>query len=82
MHEYSPTGEPKPEPNAESKPALYLIAFKDSVIYAAEAYWVDGSTLHYVTLRHETKVTPISRVDRELSERLNRERKVPFHLPQ
>jgi hypothetical protein len=43
---------------------------------------VDGSTLHYVTLRHETKVTPISRVDRELSDRLNRERNVPFHLPQ
>jgi hypothetical protein len=30
---------------------IYLIAFKDPVIRAAIAYWVEGKTLHYITLQ-------------------------------
>lgn len=60
---------------------IYLIAFQDQAIRAAEAYWVDGSTLHYVTLQHEPKQAPLDTVDRSLSLQLNRERRVPFQLP-
>jgi hypothetical protein len=60
---------------------LYLVAFKDHVIHAAAAYWVDGKTLHYVTLQHEEKQVPLDSVDREFSARLNRERHVQFQLP-
>jgi hypothetical protein len=70
---------PQSQPT-ENRPPLYLIAFKDSVIVAAVAYWAEGETLHYVTLRHEQKTTPLSKIDRDLTERLNRERKVPFHF--
>jgi len=59
----------------------YLIAFSDHVIRAAAAYWVDGKTLHYVTLQHEEKQAPLDTVDRSLSVQLNRERQVPFQLP-
>jgi hypothetical protein len=45
------------------------------------AYWVQGGTLHYVTLDHEQKLAPVSTVDRELSGQLNRERRVAFSLP-
>ena len=60
---------------------LYLIAFSDGVIRAVVAYWVDGTTLHYVTMDHEQKQAPLSTVDRGLSGRLNQERNVTFALP-
>jgi hypothetical protein len=61
---------------------IYLIATKDQTIRAAAAYWVDGRTLHYVTLQHEEKQLPLDSVDRNFSLQLNRERRVAFQLPQ
>ncbi len=62
---------------------MYLIAFKDhgQVIRAALAYWVEGSTLHYLDLDHKEKQAPLDSIDAAFSEQLNRERRVPFHLP-
>jgi len=60
---------------------IYLLAFTDHAIRVAAAYWVDGKTLHYVTLEHEQKQAPLDTVDRDLSLQLNRERHVPFSLP-
>lgn len=60
---------------------IYLIAFKDHVIRAAAAYWLDGGTLHYVTLQREEKQAPLDTVDRGFTLQLNRERRVPFQLP-
>jgi hypothetical protein len=60
---------------------VYLIAFRDQTIRAAVAYWVEENTLHYVTLEHESKQTPLDAVDRDLSRQLNSERRVQFSLP-
>jgi len=60
---------------------LYLVAFRDGTIRPVVAYWVEGMTLHYVTMDHEQKQVPLSTTDRDLSERLNRERNVGFRLP-
>jgi hypothetical protein len=60
---------------------LFLLAMRDGTIRAVVAYWVSGAELHYVTMDHEQKQTPMSSVDRSLSERLNRERNVTFSLP-
>ncbi len=71
-------------PTAQSKKyedTLYLLAMHDGTIRAVLAYWVDGTTVHYVTMDHEQKQTPLSSLDRGLSERLNRERNVTFSLP-
>ena len=73
--------QPPREPQKYEQP-LYLVAFKDGVIRAVLAYWVEGATLHYVTMDHEQKQVSLSSVDRELSNRLNRERNVEFRLPQ
>jgi hypothetical protein len=59
----------------------FLIAFKDHTIYAAIAYWVEGDTLHYVTNQSTHNQVSLDLVDRELSDRLNRERQVDFRLP-
>jgi hypothetical protein len=59
----------------------YLIAFKDSVIGLADAYWVSGNTFNYVTPDHQMKTAPLASVDRTISERLNSEQNVSFSLP-
>jgi hypothetical protein len=72
----SPTGQ-----NKKYQDPLYLLAMNDGTIHAVLAYWVDGSTVHYVTMDHVQKQTPLGSLDRSLSERLNRERNVTFSLP-
>jgi len=67
-------------PVAEESPT-FLIAFKDHTIYAAIAYWVEGDTLHYVTNQGTHNQVSLDLVDRDLSDRLNRERQVDFRLP-
>jgi hypothetical protein len=66
---------------AADEPVVYLIAFQDGTIQAALAYWVDGNTLHYVSTRREQREAPLESVDRALSQRLNRERRLELHLP-
>jgi hypothetical protein len=61
---------------------IYLIAFNDHTIRAAASYYVEGRTLHYVTLDRQELTAPLDTVDRNLSQALNRERQVPFSLPQ
>ena len=87
---YAPPPPPAPAVREYTAPAtqaqqyqapLYLIAFSDGVIRAVLAYWVDGTTLHYVSMDHEQQQAPLSTVDRALSDRLNRERNVTFELP-
>jgi hypothetical protein len=71
-------------PTAQAKKyedTLFLLAMKDGTIRAVLAYWLEGATVHYVTMDHEQKQTPLSSLDHGLSERLNRERNVTFRLP-
>jgi hypothetical protein len=71
----------RPMSQPGSEPPIYLIAFRDRSIFAAEAYWAEGGTLHYVTQEHEQKQAPLSTVDRDLSDKLNHERGIAFSLP-
>ncbi len=57
------------------------MAFKDHTIYSAVAYWVDGETLHYFTTGNTHNQASISLIDRELTNRLNRELGLDFKLP-
>lgn len=59
----------------------YLIAFKDSSIYSAIAYWVDGDKLHYVTPHGAHNQASLDLVDRELTKRLNHDRKAEVAIP-
>jgi hypothetical protein len=74
-------GGPSPSLSSNSGPTIYLIAFRDGTIRAAVAYWVQSDTLHFVTTDHESKMTPLNSVDRELSRQINAERRVQFSLP-
>ena len=62
-------------------PVTYLIAFRNGSVESCVAYWVEGRTLHYVNRDHAMKETSLETVDRDYSEKLNRERQVAFRLP-
>ncbi|MGD0868009.1 MAG: hypothetical protein ABSB88_00545 [Bryobacteraceae bacterium] len=80
-HTYDQYGQEVKRPESSNAAPIYLVAMKDHTIYAAAAYWVDGKTLHYVTLQHQEKQAPLDQVDGAFSQQLNRERSVAFHLP-
>jgi hypothetical protein len=63
------------------QPTLYLLAFKDRTIVQALGYWMEGATLHYVTVDHDLNQVSLDLIDRDLSQRLNSERNVEFRLP-
>jgi len=60
---------------------IYLIAFKDHSIVQALGYWMEGSTLHYVSAEHTLNQASLDLIDRDLSQRLNSERNIEFKLP-
>jgi len=64
------------------QPTIYLIAFRDHTIVQALGYWMEGSTLHYVSAEQTLNQVSIDLVDRDLSQRLNDERGIDFRLPQ
>jgi hypothetical protein len=67
---------------SNAPPPLYLIAFLDHTIAAATRYWTEGTILHYLTPDGAHVQTPLDRVDRSLSTRLNRESHLEFRLPE
>jgi hypothetical protein len=70
-----------PAPQQDDLRDVFLIAMKDHTIYAARSYWVEDGTLSYITIQGDQNSVSLDLVDRELSQRLNRDRKVAFGLP-
>jgi hypothetical protein len=68
--------------SASDQPTIYLIALRDHTIVQALGYWMEGSTLHYVSAEHTLNQLSIDLVDRDLSQRLNDERGLDFRLAQ
>jgi hypothetical protein len=97
MHDYSNTPLPPPSepsqaapPSGQSQaqptlygssPVIFLIALKDHTIFPAVAYWVEGSTLHYITTQGVQNSASLDLVDRAFSKQLNSERNIDFALP-
>jgi hypothetical protein len=72
----------EPAPEVSTGSPIYLIAFSGGTIRAASSYRVEGGVLRYVTIDGESKQAQMNTVDRPLSLRLNRERKVQFQIPE
>jgi hypothetical protein len=81
VHVYEVPGRNPVENAPEDATEYYLIAFKDHSIYSAFAYWVEGDTLHYVTPQRVHNQASVALVDRELTEKLNRERNLQVKVP-
>jgi hypothetical protein len=67
-------------PATDDEP-IYLIALKDTTVYPAIGYWVQGDALHYITPQGKHNQVSLELVDRKTSERLNEGRQIDFHLP-
>jgi hypothetical protein len=63
-------------------PVQFFIALKNSWVYTAVAYWVQGETLHYISSLGSHNMVSLDLVDREVSAKLNAGRRVEFVLPQ
>ena len=72
---------PPPTQLADDQPTVFLIAMQDRSIIPVIAYWVQGDTLHYITLKGDPNQVSVALVDRDFSKQLNAERHVPFALP-
>lgn len=68
--------------STSDQPTIYLIALRNHTIVQALGFWMEGSTLHYVSAEHTLNQLSSDLVDRELSQRLNDERGLDFRLPQ
>lgn len=68
-------------PSPDDDRVMFMVALKDSSVYTAVAYWVEGETLHYITTQGDHNQVSLDLVDRATSDKLNRGRKVPFRLP-
>jgi hypothetical protein len=74
---------PPPPPvrsTEEVKANVTLIALKDSTVIAAIGYWAENGDLIYITKTYARKTLPLDRIDKDLTEQLNRERGVEFLL--
>jgi hypothetical protein len=84
-----PPAAPPPPETAETRslqpsppvPLHVLIALKDGWVYAATDYWVDGATLHYLTLEGDHDQVSLELVDRKISARLSQAAGMKFVLP-
>jgi hypothetical protein len=82
QHAAAPAGNQSAGNQAGDQPTIYLIALRDHTVVQALGYWMEGSTLHYVSAEHTLNQVSIDLVDRDLSQRLNDERGLEFRLPQ
>jgi len=77
----TPAATPTQGALADDQPTIFLIAMQDRSIRPVIAYWVQGDTLHYVSLDGVVDHVSLALVDRDFSKQLNAERNVPFALP-
>ena len=68
-------------PQVASDTHTYLIAYKDHSVYTALAYWIEGSTLHYVTTANTHNQADIGLIDLDFTKKLNADRSMPFNVP-
>jgi hypothetical protein len=79
IHTYQAPSAERPNPSDDD--VVFFVALKDSSVYTALAYWVEDSTLHYITSQGKHNQVSLDLVDRETSAKLNEGRKVEFRLP-
>jgi hypothetical protein len=65
----------------DDKPTIYLVALQDGTVRSALAYWVEGDTVHYISTKYVKSTLPVNSVDVMVSEQLNSERGIDFHIP-
>ena len=75
------TAEREVVPGEEGSEHYWLIAMRDQTILAVTDYWLEDSTLHYVTRQGKKSEASLADIDLDFSKELNQERGLEFQLP-
>jgi len=78
----SQTAAPAEERPLATKSWAYIIATKSGTVWIAREYSVRNGNVQLTTTTGETKTVPLSDIDRDTTEQLNRERGVTVQLQQ
>jgi hypothetical protein len=78
IHEYKLNPELAP---STGKGTAFTIALKDGSMRSAVAFWVQQGKLHYIDSHDRQQVLSADLIDRDATERLNREKNLPMQLP-
>lgn len=68
-------------PPAQAEGATFVIALDNGSRHSAYAVWVQNGVLHYIDSEDRHHQVPLKKVDRELTRKLNRDRKLDLWLP-
>jgi hypothetical protein len=68
-------------PTVQAEGATFVIALDNGSRHSANAVWVQNSVLHYIDSEDRHHQVPLKAVDRELTRKLNRDRKLDLWLP-
>ncbi|PYT80245.1 MAG: hypothetical protein DMG40_13375 [Acidobacteria bacterium] len=60
------------------KEAVALLQLLDGSMYGLTRYWLEGTTLHYITSYGGENTVPLTRIDFAKTLQLNAERSTPF----
>jgi hypothetical protein len=81
LHEYKlpagATGAP-----AAAPPPVFTLSMRDGSTRSASVVWFQVGTVHYVDLAGKTEQVPLKAIDRDATERLNREKNIELRLPE
>lgn len=77
IHEYKPAASNAPG----ETPAAFSIALRNGSIHSAQAVWVEGGQLHYVSAEGTSQRASLESIDRATTSRLNRQKNLEFWLP-
>jgi hypothetical protein len=78
IHEYNVNPEVAA---AAGAPGAFTIALKDGSIRSAVAFWVQQGKVHYIDPQDRQQVLSSDLIDRETTERLNRQKNLAMQLP-
>ena len=59
-------------PSVPPVPNYYLVAYKNHAVYSVLAWWIEDTTLHYVTMQNTHNQASTSLIDFDLMKKLNR----------
>ena len=80
MHEYKESAETT-STSAGGQQPVFTLAMKDGTTHPAILVWVQKGVLHYVEPAGKTVQVPLSTLDRDTTQRLNREKNLELHFP-
>jgi hypothetical protein len=80
LHEYKETADAASATSGGAQP-MFTLAMRDGSMRPAILVWVQEGVVHYIDQSGKTSHIPLDTLDRDTTQRLNREKNLELHLP-